>query len=302
MLFGDLPQPATGAGRPSTFSPQLSPGAQPKAVLFGDVPQKSAPAPTPSQATPPPAGENNLFGNTPAGKVANLVTGSEQTFGKALSTAIPSNPITGKNAPDTAAEINSSADASKGLLLQAIHAQTDPVKAQHMLDAYQKIWGNVGPVSAGDINPGFNLTPREVAGAAAGTALDTLSAGSYGKAAEGAETGKLLVKGGGAVEDLAGKVGIPTTEKAVAPLAETAARPALGQALKDIGTKTAARTAVGAATGYGYDVSQNLQAGANGPAALKPGMGTVLGGSVPLGIGALEAGAAVTRDIAPPDS
>lgn len=44
----------------------------------------------------------------------------------------------------------------------------------------------------------------------------------------------------------------------------------------------ASQVAKGAATGYGFDVSQNLKDGATGVGIAKPGMGTVIGAGVPL--------------------
>jgi hypothetical protein len=101
------------------------------------------------------------------------------------------------------------------------------------------------------------------------------------------------------VENLATKVGIPTTEKVASTATEQIGKKALGETLKDIGKKTAIRAGVGAGTGYAYDVSNNLQQNKEGADIFKPGMGTALGGAIPLGIGAIQAGAAITADTAP---
>jgi hypothetical protein len=260
------PAPKATPAAPST--PQTQPTAKSFTITSLPTPPASTATPTAPQQ---PLEKANIVGG-----LAGDLTSSEQTFGKAISTI-------GSGAPAEANDINTKDNASKQLLLQAIHNQTDPAKKQHMLDAYQKIWGGVAPTTAGDINPGFNLTPGEVVGSAVGTGLDALSGGAYGKAAEGAETGKLLIKGA----------------EAAAPVAETATKNALGQAVKDIAAKTAVRSGTGGVTGYGYDVSQNLQNGKTGAAAFTPGTGTAVGTLLPLGIGALETGAAVTKDIAP---
>jgi hypothetical protein len=211
-----------------------------------------------------------------AGGLIKGITNSEQEFGKDLSTI-------GSSAPATAAAANAQTSAGEEKLLEAAHNETDPTKKAQILDSYSKIYGKAAPVTAGDINPAFNKTPTEVAGDAAGVALDAASAGTYGDAAKGAETGKLLATGA----------------EAAAPAVADATKSTVGQTLKDIGTKTAARTAVGAGTGYGYDVSQNLQNGKTGTAAFAPGMGTALGTVIPLGIGGIEAGAAITKGMAP---
>jgi hypothetical protein len=277
-----VPKAPTVAPTPTpTPTAQPTSPSTPTNFTITSVPQAPANPNTPS-----------LFGSSPAGGTANALTSSEQTFGKALSTI-------GSSAPGQADAINTRDSASKEQLLQAIHNQPDPSMKAHLLDAYQKIWGGQAPVTAGDINPAFNLTPGQVIGAAAGTALDAASGGSYGKAADGAETGKLLVKGGGVLDNVATKAGIATSEKAVAPVADSAIKQTLGQTLKGIGAKTAVRSGVGAGVGYGYDVSQNLQNGKTGTDAFAPGVGTAAGAIIPLGIGGIEAGAAITKDTAP---
>ena len=105
----------------------------------------------------------------------------------------------------------------------------------------------------------------------------------YGKAEEEAKTGESLAKGA----------------QTAAPVVEGAAKATLGTTLEDIGVKSAVRAGVGGATGYGYDVSQNLQKGKNGVEAFTPGMGTALGTAIPLGIGGIEAGVAISKNMAP---
>ena len=152
------------------------------------------------------------------------------------------------------------------------------------------------PTSLTDLYPALKKTNWQVAGDAAGVLADILSAGTYGKAE--AETGKLLVKGGGVIENAATKIGIPTTEK-VADVVVKTGKEALGQTLKTIGKETATRSAIGGATGYGYDVVNNMQEGKEGADMFKPGAGTVVGASLPLAIGVIRAGSAVTKDLAP---
>lgn len=112
----------------------------------------------------------------------------------------------------------------------------------------------------------------EVVGQLAGTALDTLSAGTYGKTATaGMKTGEFAT----------GKL-LPT---AVNRLRAT---PAPAQGL--FSAPTLGRVAQGAGTGYAYDVASGLQ-GLRGEdrkdaKALIPGIGTAIGGGIPLALGA----------------
>lgn len=98
---------------------------------------------------------------------------------------------------------------------------------------------------ANEAMAGIHVSPLDKPGEIAG---DVLEAGSYafpyGKVAEGAS---LLAK------------------------------PLLGRA----GGKIAGNIASGLLGGYGVDVGTNLSGGATGPEALKPGLGTALGGAIP---------------------
>jgi len=127
--------------------------------------------------------------------------------------------------------------------------------------------------------PESTKTNAQGLGDVAGVGLDVLSGGTYGKAAAGAKSFELLSK--------SGQVAAPVVKKT------------LGDALIGIGKKTAVRSGVGAATGYAYDVANNLSSGKTGTSVLKPGAGTVGGATIPLAIGAVEAGAAITKDLAP---
>lgn len=144
----------------------------------------------PKQTTQP---TNNLFGsgnqntgnsfndaiNNGSSNVLNAVTGGVQTFGHALSTI-------GSSAPGEANDINTKDEASKQQLLQAIHNQPNQAMRQHLLDAYNKIWGGSQPLTAGDINPAFNLSKEQVVGSALETGLDVASAGTLSGAGEAA--------------------------------------------------------------------------------------------------------------------
>lgn len=147
--------------------------------------------------------------------------------------------------------------------------------------------------------PEVNKTSLQGIGDVLGVGADVLSAGSYGAAAKGAKSGALLVKGGGLVEKAALKAGIPTTQRIISEVAKDTGKKALGETLKTIGKQTAVRTATGGATGYGLDVIQNLKQGETGGDILKPGLGTATGVILPIAIGSIRAGTAITKDLAP---
>ena len=139
-----------------------------------------------------------------------------------------------------------------------------------------------------DLYPSLKKTNLQVGGDIAGTALDALTFGEYGAAARGAaETGKLLTAADRAAE--AAKAGV------------TAAKPVLGLGAKlsDIGIDTAKKAGVGAAIGYGSDVSQNMKSGATGSDVFKPGLGTFTGVALPTVIGGVRAGLAIGSQEAP---
>jgi len=152
-----------------------------------------------------------------------------------------------------------------------------------------------------ELYPAIKKTNLQVAGEAAGVLVDILSAGSYGNAAKGAETGKLLT--GAAQKEATAMAGqkavFDWADKTGATVVADAAKKTTGQLLKEIGVNTMKRTAVGAGTGYAYDVANNLQEGKTGTEAIKPGMGTAIGGTLPALVGLYEAGRTITKSVAP---
>ena len=226
--------------------------------------------------------------------VGNFLTSSEQSFGKTLGTAASViDPVTN----DTRNQITAQSKTQTDNYLHLASQETNPTRKKQLLSAAVK----AASIDGVDIysNPEYQKTAGQIIGEGAGVALDALSAGSYGEAAKGAETGKLLTKSGGVIDNLATKAGIPTTAKFVAPVAENVVKKSLGTTLKDIGIKSLVRAGEGAGTGYGYDVAQNLQDGKTGGEAFTPGMGTLIGGSVPLVIGGVQAGIALSKETAP---
>ncbi len=255
--------------------------------------------PTPTQGNKDSGINGDLFQPNPlvAGavpKVLNAVTQSEQNFGKDLAQTAYLGLFGGQKQIDSTTKQYMD---NGNTFTELAKKQTDPALkqkyAQEAIGMYtqaQKVGGSV----IGNVR-----TPEQIVGDALGTALDIGLAGSYGKAAAGAESGKLLVKSGGALETIASKVGIPTSEKIISPAVESVGKQALGQTLKTIVKNTAINTAKGAGIGYGYDVSQNLQQNKQGTDIVKPGMGTLVGGAIPAVIGVGQAGMAITKETAP---
>ena len=118
-------------------------------------------------------------------------------------------------------------------------------------------------------------TTGEVVGQLGGTALDVFTAGTYGKAAQGAKSFKLLPKATNAVEKTAVSVGLPELSKVVSTTAT-------GLFTKKGATNVLKRAGIG----YGYDVSSGLQGfrgeDRTGGKAFIFGLGTVISGGFPV--------------------
>ena len=115
----------------------------------------------------------------------------------------------------------------------------------------------------------------KVLGQLGGTALDVLTAGTYGKATKSMQAGKLFTK---------------STKPVVSKVATTVS-PELGKIAEQtpkglFSKKGALNVAKGAGIGYGFDVTQGLQGnrGENreGAGAFVPGLGTLVGTMIPL--------------------
>jgi len=140
----------------------------------------------------------------------------------------------------------------------------------------------------------FNLpTTGQVAGQIGGTALDVLTAGTYGKATQFMQPGKLAVQG--KVSAVVGSI-IPSTfvqgsKQTVKNIATGVGVPELGaiagQKATGIFTKQGAKNiGTGLGIGYASDVTQGLQGARGedrtGAKAFIPGAGTVIGGALPV--------------------
>jgi len=249
-------------------------------------------------APPPPPETFMQKAGGVAKSVVNAVTSSERALGHTIGDIASVNTY-GDDIKESQQKMADSdlayIKALKANRDKAVAAKQDTTRFDNALKNFHTSTGQ----SMLELFPSLNKTDAQVLGEIAGTTLDLLSSGTYGQAAKGAQGGKLLVKSGGLVEKLATKVGVPTSAKIATTAVKGAAQATLGQTLKKIGTKTAIRTGVGAGTGYGYDVSRNLQEGKTGLDAATPGLGTAFGAAIPLAIGSIEAGAAITKSVAP---
>ncbi len=124
--------------------------------------------------------------------------------------------------------------------------------------------------------PSIDKTTGQVAGELGGTALDTLSFGTYGKAADAMKSGSLALK-------------TPTAVGMAEQLLPKAKTPM--EIMKSAGKASL----VGGGVGYGYDVAGNLQNGDQGGKAFMPGLGTLAGLTIPIVAGTLSAGKQIVK-------
>jgi hypothetical protein len=140
-----------------------------------------------------------------------------------------------------------------------------------------------------ELNPALNKTPLQIAGEGAGTALDALTAGTLSTAAKSL---KLLRVAGDVAESK-----VPTLASAIVKNIEGNA-PSTVNKLVDVGKRYMANAAKFGAIGYGYDVSNKMQSGETGTSDLTPGLGTLLGATLPLGPAIKGVAAAVRQPTA----
>lgn len=244
-----------------------------------------------------------------AKKVGGAIASSEVAFGNDLSgaaAAILPDSITGQKALNDAQKAK---EDSLSIQLKGLQkAQSTGQDTSKWLKMISETTGHQIPTLA-DLYPATKKSGLQVAGDSAGVLLDILSAGSYGTAAKGATTGSLLtsvanktaldVAGQQTIKDIAAQTGKTiaqvTAEEAMKKVVPTVG----GAAVKAIAKETGQRMVTGASTGYAYDVSNNLQEGKTGIDAVKPGMGTLIGTTLPALVGIYKGTKAVTKTLAP---
>jgi hypothetical protein len=266
---------------------------------------------------PPPAGQTGLTldqinnSNQPgilstigngivkgAKAVGNALTSSEQAFGNDIAGAIG-----GKAAADKIAKENIDLGNSDLAYIKALKMNHDKAVASgndKEVSRYDNLIKNFtlsNGRSVSEVFPAIAKSNGQVVGDAAGVLLDVLSAGSYGNAAKGAQTGQLLTSTANkaALAETAAKASEFIPKSVVATESANAAKTTLGTVAK----ATVKKAAAGSATGYAYDVSQNLQAGKTGTDALTPGAGAIVGATLPIVVGGFKAAGVINKDTAP---
>jgi len=131
------------------------------------------------------------------------------------------------------------------------------------------------------ILPGLNLSKKQIAGAALGTGLDiATTAVGVPELAGAIDTVKAgqTVAGAAALADALSSTN--DVFKAGVSISELTRAQQIASGV--------AHLAEGASVGYGYDVANNLQSGKTGPAAFKPGLGSIIGSSLGALPGAID--------------
>lgn len=148
-------------------------------LMLTKYPQYQSQIDKPPQKTTGQKATNALMG------VSNVVGTTK--LGQGLATV-------GSGAPKQGQQIAAQDQTDAQKITQAIHAQTDPVKKQRLVDFLKKQFGqSYQPITGGDINSGFNLSNKEILGSAAQTALGV---GSFGIAAPESLAGKVAAGAG----------------------------------------------------------------------------------------------------------
>lgn len=234
--------------------------------------------------------------------IGNMFTSSEQGLGQSIATVFGS----GKNLDTYTGNVDT---LTTGILqtkklIDQYTAKGDTANANKFKKVYNSQLDQLNEnYDAIDKINGDIPTAGKVLGQAGGVVLDALSAGTYGTAAKGAETGTLLTKE--AMQATAKKAAQEAATVAAKKAAESGTEntavkaagtifggPTAGRVLESaskptgIGTKAGlANVAKGAGLGYATDVSQGLQGNRGqdreGLASLIPGANTVFGAAIP---------------------
>ncbi|MBP9701401.1 MAG: hypothetical protein KBD47_00270 [Candidatus Pacebacteria bacterium] len=165
-----------------------------------------------SQAEPEPPKKEGIFK-----RIGKAIISSELKFGKSIADAMPS------FVPGSAAWTNKQNEqimANQHAMMENLLVQRKKLKAEgkdtSRIDAaIQDMQEQMSKpaIDINETNASVNKTAKQVFGEGLGVAADILSAGSYGKAAQGAQSGKLLIAGkaSGKVANVLGKAGIQST-------------------------------------------------------------------------------------------
>jgi predicted ABC-type ATPase len=217
-------------------------------------------------------------------KKANSFGGMLGSWGREMVNTVSAIPALGKTlggmlavpaVSDQYTKINQQNENNKIQLSRAIRAKEstgqDPTQLKKMFNQVVDLGQNTRQEYQ-DIAAPVQKTNKQVLGEIGQVGLEALSMGSYGLAANA----------GSRAFQLAPKFkSLPTAAQA----AIRATREPVSLFTKQGGV----RVAQGAGLGYGYDVTNNMRNNEEGVGMFKPGMGTLLGGAFPAGIGAVKA-------------
>jgi hypothetical protein len=207
QIKSQAPASAVPASDGTLTLAQIQSGQQPSAAPAPPVlPQAPASAPPTSAfgATPPAPGTPSAFapGNLKKipGQIAsgakslfNFFTGSEQAAGGEIASGLPAS-TTGEADLNKANQDNAASDVNFIKTMNALKSSGKKLTSaqQQMYDHILQTHSQVGTQT--DLLPHATDTNTQALENVGGVAADVLGAGTYGKAAKGAEFGKLLPK------------------------------------------------------------------------------------------------------------
>ena len=254
------------ATKAPTYTAQASP--EQRAAKIGNLQAEATQAEAESKRANSFGGKLGAFGGAFVKNIAGSEVGLGQTFGQSLASGKVEKQLSEANKLTADVKVN---------LIKLIRENKAAGKDTTKLEqAYNQTYGEKAPIASfTDILPATQKTNAQVIGEIGGTALDALTAGTYGKAATGMKAGTLAPKASTIATKASTTMGLPE-------LGKVSQQKTSGLFTK----KGLGNVAKGTGIGYAYDVSQGLQ-GARGEDkmgvnAFNPGAGTALGFGIPV--------------------
>lgn len=236
---------------------------------LGLAKQNAQQAQVEAQRANSPLGMAGKFGKNVVSTLANSEAGLGKTLGGIIGTNLYSDEFSQANTKNNQTLIQYQK------LIRDYEAQGKDTT--NLKRGYNAVANQIGQAKQdyADITAPTQKTTGQVAGELGGTALDILTAGTYGRAkTAGMGSFNLSRKSAPVMKNLATSAGIPE-------LGNIATQKASGLFTK----KGLANVATGAGVGYGFDVTQGLQGARGedrtGAKAFIPGLGTLIGGGIP---------------------
>lgn len=231
-------------------------------------------------------GVSSFFKQLPA-----ALTSSERALGRTFGGALATGSKEVKAAQESQVQLD---EMSKKLVEKIKEVDAQGGDSSRLRAQLQRNQGQDFDIAT--VIPETQKTGKQIAGEALGVGLDIVTAGTVAKGATSFKMFGAAEKAVAAKKAASGGISIA---QAIAQNIEGTYKATTGKKLFDIGVKTGKNVIEGATLGYGYDVSQNLQAGVELPEALRPGMGTAIGAAIPFGLGAKKAGGVIAKAEAP---